>query len=450
MSSRAAHVFGLGSSIAAESELEKIRSERAAKRLGRGPVKDVGENVGTDFNAPELEPGQDMGFLLEPFNMRRENEEGNWDESGHYVKNLDEEKETTDAWLDTVDAGDAQATFRDVEVQRRLERRKQLDAEGGEFAAQVEGMDEAALRTELTALLEAGENATQAIKRLKGHKVEEKQQLLPWERRKAQAKAKAAVVAPKPKAKKGKRKWTEFGYEDEQAPKVDDAETKPLNGENGAPLPTEPAAKRRRTDDPLGRLTILCDALMRKGFFDVYSTFREDLSSMQAEQTDEKTATNALAFTVGDRVRCRDVEDGDNWKLGRVTSLNPLKVKVDGRGLDIEWDEVEPYVDPVEEALAKADKVDDGEQAADEADDPDGGPSILDMLDGAGEGPQLGDELMTAPETVWEYKWTEDGEVYQASGEQMTMWRENGMFQFGVYMRCGDGEWQHVSGQVPG
>merc|ERR1719253_17874 len=98
----------------------------------------------------------DMGYMLEPFNMRRENEEGKFDEGGHYVKNLDEEKAVTDAWLDTVDMGEKESTFRTLEEKRKLELKKQRDSLGGAFAAKVEGMDGTALRTELAGMLVAG------------------------------------------------------------------------------------------------------------------------------------------------------------------------------------------------------------------------------------------------------------------------------------------------------
>merc|ERR1712085_119443 len=61
----------------------------------------------------------DDGIRLEPFNMRREMAEGRFDEGGFYVLNKDEEKEVTDAWLDTVDQAEKTATFRKEEAAKK-------------------------------------------------------------------------------------------------------------------------------------------------------------------------------------------------------------------------------------------------------------------------------------------------------------------------------------------
>jgi len=106
-------------SIAQESKIEILRAQRAAQRCGRFGVQDTTrENEGVD----EEDPHNSIydGIRLEPFNMRREMAEGHFDEGGFYILNKDEEKEVTDAWLDTVDKASKAATFQKIEKQQQI------------------------------------------------------------------------------------------------------------------------------------------------------------------------------------------------------------------------------------------------------------------------------------------------------------------------------------------
>lgn len=108
------------SSVQLESKLEILRAERAAQRSGRSVKHDtVREDEGVD----EADPlnNMDDGVRLEPFNMRREMAEGHFDEAGMYILNKDEEKEVTDAWLDTVDQAEKTATFQQEERYKKAQ-----------------------------------------------------------------------------------------------------------------------------------------------------------------------------------------------------------------------------------------------------------------------------------------------------------------------------------------
>merc|ERR1712194_465628 len=98
--------------------IELLRAQRGASRRGTASVRDmVRENEGIDMENPSM--SIDDGIRLEPFNMRREMAEGRFDEGGFYVLNKDEEKEVTDAWLDTVDQAEKTATFRKEEAAKK-------------------------------------------------------------------------------------------------------------------------------------------------------------------------------------------------------------------------------------------------------------------------------------------------------------------------------------------
>jgi len=99
-------------SIEHESNIEILRAQRAAKRKGVSSIKDnVRDTEGID---EDCHLNMDDGIRIEPFNMRREMAEGHFDESGHYVQNKDQEKEVTDAWLDTIDKAQRRAKFKEA------------------------------------------------------------------------------------------------------------------------------------------------------------------------------------------------------------------------------------------------------------------------------------------------------------------------------------------------
>mmetsp|Transcript_138113 Transcript_138113/g.344870 ORF Transcript_138113/g.344870 Transcript_138113/m.344870 type:complete len:658 (-) Transcript_138113:152-2125(-) len=105
-------------SIEAESNIEILRAQRAAARRGGAIVRDtIRENEGVDEEDPSI--SIDAGIRIEPFNMRREMAEGHFDEGGFYIFNKEEEKEVTDAWLDTVDQAERTASFKREEAAKR-------------------------------------------------------------------------------------------------------------------------------------------------------------------------------------------------------------------------------------------------------------------------------------------------------------------------------------------
>lgn len=106
-----------GSSVEAESNIEILRAQRAVMRRGGTIARDtIRENEGID---EDQTMALDGGIRIEPFNMRREMAEGKFDEGGFYVLNKEEEKEVTDAWLDTVDQAERTATFKKEEVHKK-------------------------------------------------------------------------------------------------------------------------------------------------------------------------------------------------------------------------------------------------------------------------------------------------------------------------------------------
>ncbi|EER02593.1 CD2 antigen cytoplasmic tail-binding protein, putative [Perkinsus marinus ATCC 50983] len=120
-----------------KGDAEMARAKRRAIRMGEDPddSKDnIPETEGIDNEDPEM--AVDDGIVLEPFNMRRENEEGHFDESGFYVQSRSEQAENLDAWLDSVDKGDQDSTYQNEEQRKKAEK---LHAE---FWGQGDDVDE--------------------------------------------------------------------------------------------------------------------------------------------------------------------------------------------------------------------------------------------------------------------------------------------------------------------
>uniref|UniRef100_A0A7S4QHR0 GYF domain-containing protein n=1 Tax=Alexandrium monilatum TaxID=311494 RepID=A0A7S4QHR0_9DINO len=265
-------------SIQQESSIEILRAQRAAARRGRTAVQDtIRENEGVDEDDPLI--SIDDGIRLEPFNMRREMAEGHFDEGGFYILNKDEEKEVTDAWLDTVDQAEKTATFQQGDRQKKAgetaasrltalsrnlgepqEKEEGEDAEGSETAESKEQAaaevpapeaveeeeeedsgDEISILEALIAELLPLEKPSEALARLArgglSSSVKSRDQgtgaaLEPLKTRscirRARADAAAAKAAPAaPTAegtqvsslKPGRRKFSEFGYEEGSANK---------------------------------------------------------------------------------------------------------------------------------------------------------------------------------------------------------------------------------------
>ncbi|CBZ55505.1 putative CD2 antigen cytoplasmic tail-binding protein 2 [Neospora caninum Liverpool] len=154
-----------------KDEVEKIR--RRKKVLAAG-VGSLGYSVGdTDVDTvntrsaavaaseadPEVEKDE-KGVVFEPFNMRRELQEGTFDEEGNYIWRAKQPSVIADGWLDAIDSGDANTAFRTEEARQRV-----LSEMRAEPEATV--VDVTASLAALAELLDCGESATEAMRRIK-------------------------------------------------------------------------------------------------------------------------------------------------------------------------------------------------------------------------------------------------------------------------------------------
>jgi hypothetical protein len=415
---RADKIFNAGDSIAAEAELEVIRAERAARRKGgaRALVKDnVKEDEGIDFDATD-NADIDHGYILEPFNMRRETQEGKFDEEGNYERDVEMEKQVTDQWLDQVDEGAKEATFGSVQ-QRSL-------AFSRFNTRLTRWEDSEALMKELTDFLHASETPREALMRLSGARKEaagtsvRSAPKLPWEKRKAKA-AEEKKVEPKAKVKKPRRKLTEWGYEPLEGEEAAASPGKENGGDANSPETASAAgtkrpapagsgdAKRAKTEDGgttsfIDRVTEICDQLMQQGYFDVFTTAKEKIPGLEK--------------AVPDAAPDQEEDDDDEEKLTKEKQeadfLNGLAQQ--------------------DAALIQA------EQAAQAAEEEGEGASLLDMLGDLDD--PMGDVQATTD--MWQYKWTEEGETYGPfPTQQIYAWRGAGVFGAdGVLARRVDAE----------
>jgi len=275
-------------SVEAQSNIEILRSQRGANRRGGPTIRDtVRDNEGMDEADPAM--AVDDGIRLEPFNMRREMNEGHFDEGGFYVLNKDEEKQVTDAWLDTVDHAQKTAAFKREEEKKKAaaaaarrisaisknlkeggddddeeEKDEEDDADAKEDdekeapkpeepAEEEPEEDAVAMLEELISVLMPLETPTEALARLArqakagGAELSAKDSLPALKMRSrvrqaraandAAAKAQAAASAQAGAAKPKKRRFDEWGYQEgaaaeSKAPSVTTAAAK--SGESGA------------------------------------------------------------------------------------------------------------------------------------------------------------------------------------------------------------------------
>jgi hypothetical protein len=438
-SARADKVFGMGDSIAAESELEVIRAERAQRRKGGHTAKDIGEDEGIDYDAPES--AADMGYALEPFNMRREKQEGDFDADGHYVHNIETLKAVTDKWLDTVDQGEKEAMFQSN--QTLADAKEKFNPE----AARLENPE--TLIQELGSMLNPGETPTSALKRFAGQqRAGPAAPKLPHEKRKEKAQQLAKAAAPK--ARKGPRKkLTEFGdyvvvgaAEDKAA--SDKAETDAENKSTNVPKDEEaktvkrpaedmPPPKRPRKDEAKNksndRVTEICDQLLQQGYFDVYQTVSEKLGQMEKATPDLDPEEDEEEDEEDEEKGKKDGEEDSDDDNEKMEQTNRVLLGEGQEAEDVEMEEGE--------GGGIADMLGDLE--------PDGeGGDILDML---------GDMQANAQDSsLWQYKWATDGEVFGPfKTEQIYAWKSVGMFMGdGVWVRQIDAdgnptdEWQNM------
>jgi len=193
----------------------------------------------------------DFGYTIEPFNMRREKEEGHFDDAGMYIEHKEDQKKLRDAWLDTVDAGDETAVFSSKQVkklssvQRKLMDEK-LDEQGGddddedddvEVEEPMVQIDLAPLTYELLLYLLPTETPMQALRRLKkgggdvaGESTKDKFSIRKKKIKPTEEDASSDASSSKSCVMKvvgGKRKrLTEWGYDDQPAAKRCETDTK--------------------------------------------------------------------------------------------------------------------------------------------------------------------------------------------------------------------------------
>ncbi|EPT25611.1 putative CD2 antigen cytoplasmic tail-binding protein 2 [Toxoplasma gondii TgCatPRC2] len=154
-----------------KDEVEKIRRRKKVLAAGVGSLGyGVGDTEVDTVNLrsaavaaseadPEVEKDE-KGIVFEPFNMRREMQEGVFDEEGNYLWRTKQPAMVADGWLDAIDAGDASTAFRTEEARQRALSEMCVEAE-----ATVVDIPES-LR-ELAELLGVGESPTDAMRRIK-------------------------------------------------------------------------------------------------------------------------------------------------------------------------------------------------------------------------------------------------------------------------------------------
>ena len=121
----------------------------------------MNEKVGIDEELNEAET-KDMGYTIEAFNMRKENQEGRFDEDGFYVeKQIDEDDgEPKDAWLKSVEkTGDEMDSKTRAAANKAIRQRAEMD--------QVEKIDLVPVIRKVESLLKKFESPARALKRIK-------------------------------------------------------------------------------------------------------------------------------------------------------------------------------------------------------------------------------------------------------------------------------------------
>eukprot|EP00450_Noctiluca_scintillans_P021360 CAMPEP_0194527424 /NCGR_PEP_ID=MMETSP0253-20130528/63516_1 /TAXON_ID=2966 /ORGANISM="Noctiluca scintillans" /LENGTH=542 /DNA_ID=CAMNT_0039372357 /DNA_START=33 /DNA_END=1658 /DNA_ORIENTATION=+ len=237
VTSQAAEIAKLqGGSVEHESTIEILRAERAAARSGRKSVQDtVREDQGIDEEDPLIHI--DDGIRIEPFNMRREMNEGHFDEAGCYILDKEEEKEVLDAWLDSVDQAQRTSTFQGMDrfnsAKDRVSAISRSLEEGG--APDAEAMPVVTVLEMLISELEPLETPSKALQRWRKGSQAAPPLKLRRQRRQVREAAAAtstseklapasAVVAETSEAlhQRKRRKFSEFGYEGTGMPEETD------------------------------------------------------------------------------------------------------------------------------------------------------------------------------------------------------------------------------------
>mmetsp|Transcript_4916 Transcript_4916/g.17838 ORF Transcript_4916/g.17838 Transcript_4916/m.17838 type:complete len:448 (+) Transcript_4916:33-1376(+) len=129
------------------------RSEIAAqmktsKEKGYNEAGEEEQTLGADYS--------EGGVTFEPFNLKKEREEGYFDDAGNYIENGQEE-EVEDAWLDSAEVKDSKGNESIVTSVSKINEAKPLTAE-----------EIADLKMDVVRILQPREKVLQALKRLGG------------------------------------------------------------------------------------------------------------------------------------------------------------------------------------------------------------------------------------------------------------------------------------------
>ena len=116
-----------------------------------------------EYKERDLEEREDdMGYKLEPFNLREEMEQGEFDEEGFYMEN--KRGQVKDAWLDSVEN----------EPKRRFASKKVKSQAEEDDEEESEEIDSKKIIRDIVAYLQEGENVNKALMRLSKQKRHEK------------------------------------------------------------------------------------------------------------------------------------------------------------------------------------------------------------------------------------------------------------------------------------
>ncbi|TKA79989.1 hypothetical protein B0A55_02109 [Friedmanniomyces simplex] len=200
---------------------------------------------------------------LDAFNLKQEEEEGRFDESGNFVRKAMDPDAANDSWLDGLSKKD---------MKRAREAQEKRDSERRQKDLEDDATTTSDLLSRLIAQLETGETPLEALQRLqKGHKVKPKEAKVPkWKQRKLKDKMDV----------------------DEQA----------ANG-NGADHsdPVEEARKKA-----VETITGASDALYSREQHDIYDVEREVLMRQYKRETGEDWQPPAL--------QPGNADDGSQWE----------------------------------------------------------------------------------------------------------------------------------------
>ncbi|KAJ4953442.1 hypothetical protein NE237_030274 [Protea cynaroides] len=141
----------------------RLAAKERSKRRSQITTELLSEEVSggfTDLSAAEVhyednENFVDDGIQIEPFNLNHEREEGYFDADGNFVEYV-HEKETKDAWLDSVEV-DTKFAYKFSEITNNEEDTNDLSTE-----------DIGKIKRRIADLLESEETVLQALRRLKG------------------------------------------------------------------------------------------------------------------------------------------------------------------------------------------------------------------------------------------------------------------------------------------